>query len=86
LPPPDLAGFEDGGGAFSFFGAYITKKPNMRKTENSTSEHEQAMSSGRVLYHSILQFISRVSGGAPWRSYKLSKMFDFLGKEYVYIA
>jgi hypothetical protein len=22
LPPPDLAGFEDGGGAFSFFGAY----------------------------------------------------------------
>jgi hypothetical protein len=22
LPPPDFAGFEDGGGAFSFFGAY----------------------------------------------------------------
>lgn len=22
FPPPDLAGFDDGGGAFSFFGAY----------------------------------------------------------------
>jgi hypothetical protein len=29
FPPPDFAGFDDGGGAFSFFGAYT----NQRKKE-----------------------------------------------------
>jgi len=29
LPPPDLAGFDEGGGALSFFGAY--KYPSNQK-------------------------------------------------------
>lgn len=37
LPPPDFAGFEDGGGALSFFGAYKTtqiKKQNVKQLIN----------------------------------------------------
>lgn len=34
FPPPDLAGFEDGGGAFSFLGAYQKNKKNRYKIIN----------------------------------------------------
>ena len=35
LPPPDFTGFEDGGGAFSFFGAY-EKTPQINEWKHNT--------------------------------------------------
>jgi len=37
FPPPDLAGFEDGGGAFSFLGAYQKSKKKRYKITKPNS-------------------------------------------------